>query len=268
MIERILVPLDGSQVSESVLGPVVPMAQSLKASLTLFHAVTPAEYFSVTAAQHVHDERQRTSAYLRTLAERLGREGTPVGEQVITGEPSREIVAEAQRIRADLIAMSSHGRSGIKDWAFGSVTERVLRTTRTPVLVFREGQLWWPMVRKILVAVDGSEESLEVLGPVMDVASAMKASVTLVHAGRRLPASLPLAEKLLAARHVPFEAKLLPGEPAESILNAVRKERADLAALTTTGRSSDGRGTVGSVADLILKQCGRPMLVVHTGRFA
>ncbi len=266
MIERILVPLDGSRTSERALGPACTLAKAARASLTLFHAVTPSEYFSQTAAQYVRTERERSAAALKDLAGRLVREGAEAAERIATGEASLEIVAEARRGRADLIAMASHGRSGARDWAFGSVTERVLRTTTVPVLMFRDGQFWGPMVRKILVALDGSEESLESLPTVLDVASALRSAVLLVHAGRRLPAAVPVAQKMLAERHVPFETRLLPGEPVDAILSAVGREHADLAALTTTGKNSAGDGRFGVVAAEILKRCEKPLLVVHTGR--
>jgi nucleotide-binding universal stress UspA family protein len=226
----------------------------------------PSEYFSQTAAQYVRTARERSAAALKDLAGRLGREGAEAVGRIVTGEASSEIVAESRRGRADLITMASHGRSGARDWPFGSVTERVLRTSPTPVLMFREGQFWGPMVRRILVALDGSEESLESVPPVMDVASALRAEVLLVHAGRRLPAAVPVAQKMLAERHLPFETRLLSGEPVDAILSAVGREHVDIAALTTTGESSSGDGRFGVVAAEVLKRCERPLLVVHTGR--
>ena len=64
MIQKVLVPLDGSRVSEEVLPPVIRLVKESDGSLILFHAVTPSEYFSVTAAQYV---QQAASAVLATL---------------------------------------------------------------------------------------------------------------------------------------------------------------------------------------------------------
>src|SRR5262245_51059692 len=170
MMKKVLVPLDGSRTSEEVLAPVLKLLKGADGTMILFHAVTPAEYFSVTAEQYVQQERRRSAAYLQALAERLAN-GTGVQERIVTGEASREIVAEAERSHADLIAMSSHGRSGIREWAFGSVAERVLRTTNLPVLVFRGGVGRSATLRKILIALDGSEEALSVVGPAADLRS-------------------------------------------------------------------------------------------------
>jgi nucleotide-binding universal stress UspA family protein len=267
MLQNVLVPLDGSRISEEVMSPVVKLLRSTGGRLVLFHAVTPSEYFSVTATQYVDQERRRSAEYLLELAERAGREGIGVQERIVTGEASREIVSEARRSHADLIAMSSHGRSGIREWAFGSIAERVLRTTNVPVLVFRGnvGRAYNP--RRIVIALDGSEDSLEVVAPAAELAFAFKGSVTLVHAGKQAPPSLPLAEKILHRRGVPFQVRLVAGdEPAAAILAAAEDEKADLLALTTTGKSRRAGIFFGSVAEELLKKSGRPLLVVHTGR--
>lgn len=265
MLRRILIPLDGSRVSERLLPDVVRLAKSSRAGLLLFHAVPPPEYFSPTAAEHVHLERERSASSLQLLAERLRREGCDAEGRVQMGEASREIVAEAERDHADLIAMSTHGRSGTREWAFGSVTERVLRTTRTPVLVFREGESWGPLVRRILIAAEGSEDSLEALLPVLDIAQAMGSAVTVVHAGRRPPPSVPMARRMLVSHHVPFDVKPLPGDPVKAILGAVRSEHADLLALTASGKTAGNLDPFARVADEIVKKCDRPVLVVQTG---
>lgn len=268
MIQKVLVPLDGSRLSEEVLGPVVKLLKRSDGQLILFHAVTPSEYFSVTATQYIEQERRRSAAYLQELAERVGKEGIGVQERVVTGEASREIVAEARRSHADLIAMSSHGRSGVREWAFGSVAERVLRTTNVPVLVFRGnvGRTYEP--RKTVIALDGSEEALEVVLPAAEIASAFKGTVSLLHAGKQQPPSLPLAEKVLERHHIPFQARLLPGEPAPAILGAAKDENADLLAFTTTGKTKRDHIFFGKVAEEILKSSGLPLLVVHTGKCA
>ncbi|MBI3854414.1 MAG: universal stress protein [Planctomycetes bacterium] len=262
-----LVPLDGSRLSEAVLPPVIRLVKDAEGTVVLFHAVTPSEYFSITAAQYVQQERRRSAAYLQELAERIGgNNGLGIQERIVTGEASREIVAEAARCRADLIAMSSHGRSGIREWAFGSVAERVLRTTNLPVLVFRGNLGRSYAVRKIMIAIDGSEEALEVVPPAARLAAANGAVVVLVHAGKQFPPSLTLARKILAENKVAFETRLLRGEPGTAILKALEEEKADLLALTTTGKTKRDQIFFGSVAEEILKNCGRPLLVVHTGK--
>jgi nucleotide-binding universal stress UspA family protein len=266
MMHNVLVPLDGSRVSEKVLDPVVRLLARSEGNLILFHAVAPSDLLSPAASENLRLERSRSASYLQEMAERAGRRGIAVQERVVTGEASREIVAEAHRSRADLIALSSHIRPGVHEWPFGSVAERVLHTTSTPVLAV-PGDTSQPLsIHKILIAVDGSEESLEVVAPAAELAWALGASVVLAHAGKRFPPAMPMAQKILALRKVPCETRLLRGEPAEAILKALETEKADLLALTTTGESRKDHLFFGRVAEEILKKCGRPILVVHTGR--
>src|SRR5581483_7707257 len=110
MIKTVLVPLDGSRLSESVLAPARRLLEPRGGRLILFHAVTPSEYFSLTAAKYVQQARQRADAYLRELSAPLAGKGVLVVQRIVTGEASREILAEARRSRADLLVMSSHGR--------------------------------------------------------------------------------------------------------------------------------------------------------------
>lgn len=267
MIKKVLVPLDGSRLSEESIPTAIKIVRGEgDGVLVLLHAVTPSEYFSVTAAQYVQQERRRSAAYLQELAGRIGNGSVQVQERVVTGEASREIVEEAARDRVELIAMSSHGRSGIKDWAFGSVTERVLRSTTLPVLVFRGNVGKHYAIRRIVVAVDESEACLEALIPAAALAEPENATIVLIHVGKERPPSLPVAEKTLRQLHRPFETRLLKGDPAKVLLRAVEDEKADLLALTTVGRATPGRKTFGAVAEEILKSCTRPLLVVNTGR--
>jgi nucleotide-binding universal stress UspA family protein len=265
-MHTVLVPLDGSRVSEKVLDPVVRVLSHTEGNLVLFHAVSSPEPLTEAASENLRLERSRSATYLQEMAERAGRRGIAVQERVVTGDAAHEIVAEAKRSHADLIALSSHVRPGVHEWPFGSVAERVLRTTNIPVLAIRGDTPHPLLIRKILVALDGSEESLEVVGPATELAWALGASVVLVHAGKRLPPAMPMAQKILIQRKVPFETRLLQGEPAPAILKALEEEKADLLALTTTGESRKDQVFFGQVAEEMLKKCGRPILVVHTGR--
>lgn len=265
MFNKVLVPLDGSKLSERVVPFAVKLVTAGSGSLVLVHVVTPSEYFSVTAARYVREERGRSAAYFEQLTDRIDRDDCAIERRILTGEASREIVGEAGRSRVDLIAMSSHGRSGIREWAFGSVTERVLRSTNVPVLVFRGNVGPTSGIRKILIALDGSEDGLEVVAPAAELATALGSTLLLAHVGKKLPAVMPVAEKFLIQHRCSFERRLLRGDPAAAILDALDREKVDLLALTTTGQSKRDQVFFGSVAENVLKSCPRPMLVVHTG---
>jgi nucleotide-binding universal stress UspA family protein len=261
MLKNVLVPLDGSRLAEAVLDPVASLVAKAGGTLTLLHAVTPAEQFSMSAREYVQRERRHSAAYLARLAERLGEKGPGIRERVVSGEASKAIVAEARREEVGLIAMSSHGRSGIREWVFGSVAERVLRSTEVPVLIFRGPVKGRFRIGKVAVALDGSREAAAVLGPATELSAALGASMVLMHAGDKAPAGLQEAAAQVQARGLSLELALVKGEPGEAIPAAALRAGADVLAFTTAGRTRQDRVFFGSVAEAILKNARLPLLV-------
>jgi len=150
MYERILVPLDASKVGETALPYVEDLASKLspevKLEVTLLLVVSRLTHWVVageTSAPVPYTEqelaiiKQRATGYLEETAEVLRSKGLTVETKVCTGNAAEEIIKVADEMNADLIAMSTHGRSGLSRWAFGSVTEKVLQAANAPVLVVR-----------------------------------------------------------------------------------------------------------------------------------
>ena len=150
MYERILVPLDGSKVGETALPYVEKMVSKLapevKAEVTLFQVVSSLSHYVVAgeaSAQipytkaEMEQIKKKAKEYLDKVAEGLRRKRADVKIKVQIGDAAAEIIKAADDIKADWIAMSTHGRSGISRWAFGSITDRVLRGGNVPVLVVR-----------------------------------------------------------------------------------------------------------------------------------
>jgi len=140
MYERILVPLDGSKVGESALpyveNMVSKMLPEVKVEVILFQVLSPVQP-PVVSGYEIPDltytERQmevnekKAIEYLNKTGEALISKGITVTAKVAFGSAPEEIVKAAEEINASLIAMSTHGRSGLSRWAFGSVTDKVLR---------------------------------------------------------------------------------------------------------------------------------------------
>ena len=264
MIQRILVPLDGSRLAEQALVPAVRITGRTQGALVLLHAVTPAEWFSMSARDYVARERRHAAEYLAALAEKLGRNGIGIQERVVTGEPSRAIVAAAAREKADLIALSTHGRGGAREWAFGSVAERVLRTISQPVLVYRGKAPAGGEIRRILLALDETEKTLGVVPGAVDLAEAMNAELLLLHVGKKMPETLERARAVVGRRPVGARVRLTSGDPASAILAVAEDEKADLVALATAGKTRQDKLFLGSVAEEILRRADRPLLVTRT----
>lgn len=144
-IRKILVPLDGSRVGESAIPSTEPLVRLLGAEVVLFHVVRPAMppvglegSMSYPLPQGEEESRKATALeYLGRAARLFQEKGLNVSGAVSVGSPADEILDYAKANAVDLIAMSSHGRSGIGRWVFGSVTAKVLQAGNTDVLVIR-----------------------------------------------------------------------------------------------------------------------------------
>ena len=150
MYERIIVPLDGSKVGEAALpfveGLVAKLSPALKLEVTLIQVITSLTHWIVAGeasapVSYTEEElnliQRQASNYLDKAGEGLKSKGAIVKTMAVTGKASEEINKAAEKINADLVAMSTHGRSGFSRLAFGSVTQKVLRGGNTPVLVIR-----------------------------------------------------------------------------------------------------------------------------------
>jgi nucleotide-binding universal stress UspA family protein len=146
-IQRILVPLDGSALSETAMAPALEAAGRFKAAVALFRAVdevTGFERIQLTGldetdiATRLRDRLMKEAEnYLNALvippeaALRVSREA------VVSNTPGFRILDYAERHETDLIAMATHGRTGLAKWIYGSVTEKVLRNSQSSMLVIR-----------------------------------------------------------------------------------------------------------------------------------
>ena len=142
---RLLVPLDGSSVAEAVLPYARRLAGGRGSHLILVQVVTPtpvaAALEAPAAAQIVAeaDERARVEAhtYLERMSVRLQRDGREVTPLVLLGDPATVITNVAREHAVELIAMTTHGRTGLGRLMFGSVAEHVLRHAPVPVFLVR-----------------------------------------------------------------------------------------------------------------------------------
>ena len=147
LIKRILVPLDGSEVGESAVPDAVALSQALGAELVFFHVV---ELVPVVASVGdigpyvpivVEDQgraKDNALAYLESVTRSAKTKGLNIFSTVVDyGPPAECIVNYAKDNAIDLIAISTHGRTGIGRWVFGSVTDKVLHAGDTAVLVVR-----------------------------------------------------------------------------------------------------------------------------------
>lgn len=150
MAEKILVPLDGSKVGEAALPYIEELVSrlspALKVEITLLQVLSSLTHYVVAGEagvqvpyteQEMKQIKKQVADYLKKAGEGLRKKGAIVKIKVSTGNPPDEISKAADEINADLVAMSTHGRSGLRRLAFGSVTDKVLRGGNKPVLMIR-----------------------------------------------------------------------------------------------------------------------------------
>jgi nucleotide-binding universal stress UspA family protein len=140
---KVLVLVDSSKESESILRYVTYMATELNLEVTLFHAwVRESEDIPLTTngLERLKQVRKRREGYLKRTETRLKRKGVNVNsvfKEVLTGGAAEEIIKLAEEGDFSMVAMSTHGRSGLGRWIFGSNAEKVLEEGSTPLLLVR-----------------------------------------------------------------------------------------------------------------------------------
>lgn len=263
---RILVPLDGSPAAESVLPVLMPLFRTTHVRLTLL-GIAPSE--DLTPPLDLYLTRLRISMLLdEVLAE----------SKADWGNPADEILRAATRDRFDLVAMTTHGRTGLSRDLLGSVTETVLRGSEIPLLAYRPGEKigdW----NRIVVALDGSAAAEAALRDATELARVLGASLHLVsvksprsrltiHPEDAFPVPeedpQPYLDAMadgLAAKGILAVAETRTGDTAEELRTVAQKLDAGLLCLGTHGRTGYARKLLGSVAESVLRAAPCPVLL-------
>ncbi len=292
MIRTILVPLDGSELAESVLPYAEQIAGRTGSELVLLSAVYLSSAWSDwPMREDLGKETAAAQMYLEAMRDQLKSRGLNV-KTVMAYQPEAESILNAASDEdADLIAMSTHGRSGISRWIFGSVADKVLHATHRPLLLVRarEAEERSPArIDRIVVPLDGSELSLSVLPYVEEVAETLGASLVLVHAvqpvdiypgSEMTPARVgTILDDLQAhgqsfltrvAQEIEARGKLKARSvvnisfPADEIVRVAQEVDAGLIAMATHGRSGARRWIMGSVANAVVRRTNIPCLVIR-----
>lgn len=154
--KRMVVALDGSSLSEAILDPALTVAQAMKSEVILLRVIEPlvtmeyrgfgqVEYLAGPLLEQLKELHERDQAeaqeYLQRVAASARERGLTVSTQVVTHEqPAQAILQYASEVKADLIALATHGRGGLTRLLLGSVADKVMRGAHSPILVFRPPQ--------------------------------------------------------------------------------------------------------------------------------
>ena len=143
-LDHMLVPLDGSELSEKALTAAYTLAGMSNAEITLIRVLRPVEEIIKIDEQHaiyvdqqIDFKTRRANKYLKTIRQLAAQKSLKINMVVEMGDAAEAIINFARNNPIDLIVMSTHGRSGLKRWVYGSVAGKMLRGAYHPILLIR-----------------------------------------------------------------------------------------------------------------------------------
>ena len=326
MYKNILVPLDGSELAERTLPMAIETASRFEAGLTLI-AVVPegdagAEAVRSRLVSALPTERptisldyaedtgpkydpgvasENAQRYLDKLVRSMPANGSTPKAVVSVGDAAEEIVGAARRENADLIMISTRGRSGLVRGLLGSVTDRVLQTSDVPVLIVRaesapESGNETVSIDSIICPVDGSERSESGVSHASAFARSFDSKVVIMHSvggsadamvfafmpealsagmssdqmqtasNREIEEAQFYVDKIsaqLKSDGIQTETRVQRGGAREQILSLTEQLNAGMIVMNTRGNTGARRWALGSVADGVIRTAPVPTLVIR-----
>lgn len=300
MFHKIVVPVDGSPFGELALPKALGIACRSDGEVRIVSVITPlSSSFGSEEDRMLEEDRLKASRvqaqeYMEDLQKRVILSGcdAPISCHVEDGSVVEALDAHVREAQADLLVMTTHGWGPLRRAWLGSVADGLIRRTPCPILAIRPSEGEKPRLEKdrfrhILITLDGSHESLDILPEARKMARVFDSQITLF---RVIPPHFPLsspytshtthvfqgleAEKLAARESLGAEATVLRQDgfsvevatrtgahPADGILEYARAHGVDLIAMATHGRGGVSRLVLGSVADKVLRSGSVPVLL-------
>jgi nucleotide-binding universal stress UspA family protein len=299
-VRHVLVPLDGSALSECALSWAVAVMDAFDARITLLRVLERPAVASSTSHHHdaVDWELRRTEArsWLAAIDRDLKARRLTSSIELLEGRPAEQIVTFARTHGVDLIALSSHGEGGLSGWALSSTALMVVARTRGSLLIVpahaAEGRgIGDVRFRRLLVPLDCSPRAECVLPFAVALARAHDAEIIVAHVvpEPEMPRRLqPSAEDLAAAAAFTARNRLeaeryvhdlrervaaqglhattrvvVASRRARAIWSLADETDADLVIVAAHGRTGDPRERCGSVAARLLEQSRRPIIILQ-----
>lgn len=297
MYRKMLVPLDGSELAELALPYAEELAAKLGTEIVLAQAVnTPKDAEDTALHVYLRGAAAATARNVMKHAPKLGLPEIQTRTEVLVGDPAEALLNYAEKQSVDLIVMATHGRTGIRRWALGSVATKIVTAADCPVVLIRAKAARKDVrekgaIRRLLVPLDGTKAGEKVLPHVRELVAKLKAEVTFFQAiqplynavattdgivyvpytPEEMKSFVTSAEGYLARVSAPFRElgvlvhqKVSLGDPAEEIIRFADESGADLVAMATHGRTGIHRWMIGSVADKVLRAGNTPIFMVRT----
>jgi nucleotide-binding universal stress UspA family protein len=296
MFARILVPLDGSRLAESVLPHVVAIASSIESQVYLLRVLDQVGAATRPPSVDPFDwqiRKAEAETYLRDISSHLENARLATKGEVIEGNAAESVIDFAHSNAIDLITMSSHGQSGISGWNVSSVVQKIILRARTSVMIVRAyqplpGDIGSLRYQRILLPLDGSQRAELVLPAATALARAHGAEIYVVHVVRQpeMPRRTPLsqeevelankvternreeASRYLADLKSRFDVRLethltVSSNVTSTLHELVEQDRIDLVILSAHGYSGDAKWPYGSTVTGFIAYGTTPLLVVQ-----
>ena len=295
MFKRLILPLDGSRLSEAVLPTAVYLAQKLQASITLVHIIERNAPKQVHGEPHLSKPAE-AERYIAEARRRLIPSEIPVEMHVHTvaiADVAQSIVDHAREFESDLVMMCTHGRGGLRKLLFGSIAQQVV-ALKVPVLLVRPGDSGSapiPTGKPFLLPLDGTEIREAALPVAAALAQACGAHLKLLMvvptfetlSGVETPSRILLpatTQEMLAlayedagkyvatwitrlgAQGVEVSAELRRGDATEIIAREAQQLGIDLIVMGTAARAGMDAFWSGSVAPKVSERTHLPLLLI------
>lgn len=308
-IKTILCPIDFSEHSRRALDHAVAIARWYGSTIIVFHVhvTPPPAMYSLEAPPPVglvltQEDRDRLTAAMARFADTASAAGVPIELALAEGTSAAgEILGRAKSMRADLLTIGTHGRSGFERLMLGSVTEKILRKAECPVLTVPRAVPHAvpaaPVVfKRILCPLDFSDSSFHALNYAMSLAQEADARLTVMHVMTYdLAAEAPeLYETLIADRsltvadyrarceqyarerlegavpdtvrtYCTVETLTASGKPYREILRVAAEQQSDLIVMGVQGRGATDLMLFGSTTQHVVREAGCPVLTLRKG---
>jgi nucleotide-binding universal stress UspA family protein len=297
MYRKMLVPLDGSEIAETVLPYAKEFAGRLGLEVVLLHVYGQAEDESIPMHRGYIERTveifKRQSEEVQQRVDNKSKTVKMHGE-LVAGQPAEEILRYADENNVDLILMATRGRSGIKRWILGNVSDRVVRAAKQPVILIRatgtppdvRGE---EILKKVIVTLDGSLESESVIPHVKQLLPKLSTDVILLHIAQpyhvyatgEVAARIPYTEEemkqvkanaesylkkvvsRLKGKSITIKTEVRVGAAADEIIKFADETTGSIVAMTTHGRSGITRWAFGSISGRVLQGGNNAIMLVR-----
>jgi nucleotide-binding universal stress UspA family protein len=299
MFDPILVPLDGSLTAECVLPHAIAIARAFDAKVILLRVL---EKNQTNGSAQIFDllnwqiKKTEAKLYLDKISARLLKSQLHIEATVLEGLAAESITEFAESQGVKLIILSSHGRSGLSQWGISSVTQKIIFSAPTSVLVIRahqpaSSQLIEGKYKRIMVPLDGSRRAENVLPMVALLARFHQSRIHVVHVvktpemARQMPLAredVDLSDRIVSRNRaeairyldqmrlrspldgIDVQTQLLTSDNAAAVLHElVQQEHIDMVALSAHGYSGNNQWPYGSMVSNFILYSKVPLLIVQ-----